>query len=629
MKGQVEFFVILGIIFIIVAVVFYGYFGGFSSVPTAVSQQQAVISASFEDFIRNGALNTISMVGSNGGYLECGGYSLGSVVYTDKEIPYWQYFGQTAYPDMPANMQTGIENYIEDNKDAFFDSVTGKELVVGDVSDVAVTMTDNSMRIDLYMPLSIVFDDVQYAFAQPFTVEVPTNMGQIYNFAKDFTAMEASNRYFEVFTLTSMVLSPLDAEPPGGVNEIPTVIALNDCGQVVLRTWFDVQPNMARILGEVVANTYMPNKSPQDNFDSSTTPEYEIPTLNGKYYSDLEVGFDLPDDFELNQMNFQMNPNPIYAYAKPVPLTGICLSDPIEVNYFLTYPLVISVRDSLTGASFDFANTVYINDNTAGAWTTSADGYDSTELQEICADAGCSFNILVQDSVGNPLSGASVKYLDCSIGKTNENGMLDTWAPCGIGDLEIYKHGYGTYDQIRASSDLDGTTIQLVRIPVKQVHLYEVNVRNETTLDQYRINVNEVGPIGTDYNGYYYHGDEIANLKFYTSPVDYYTAIFDSISGQLSYVPAGSYSVAGSLVNSDYTTNYGTFFTSFEMSEDDGDLYVYLPYTLGFNNIEGTEAQLFAIGELSSLLSKCGLGPVSETPVHESFEGCIKSYGEL
>jgi len=670
MKAQVEFFVILGLLFLVVAVVFWGYMGGWfgSEVPESVATKQAAITTSFEQFMRDGAYDAIERVSENGGYLDESEYVLGSVEFAGDGRPYWQYFGQTAYPRVLDNVRTAFTEYVEENRDTFFEAFESMELVVGEISAITLTEGNNKVRIDIHMPLSIVVDDVEYAFQQPFSAEVQTDIAQIEDFAEEFTYSQANDRLFETFTMASVLLSPYDSEPPASVQEVPVFIMLDNCGQSVFRSWFDIQPEMDELLRETVANTYMPNKSPQGNIEMSSAPDYEIPVsaetadasafrdymeelagshnldddidigafldsmqyapagLNS-YYSDLDVWFDVPDDFELTQLNFQFTPNPIFEIAEPVPLTSVCLSDPVYISYYLTYPLVVNVRDS-TGSVFSFAHTVYIYDNSEGQWAVTPGGYDPSVQQEICSGARCPVKVTVEDSEGEPIEGASVSYIGCPLGKTDSDGVVEATAPCGTGTLAVYMHGYAGYEDRHVCSTLSDKTVALTRMPYKRVRIYEVNINYLSETDTYVIAKDAVGLMNTEFNPNYLHGSTVANL--YVSSDERYPVRFTGASGELNYIPAGEYSVVGLLSDDGYTANYGGFMMSYTLSEDDGDLYIYMPYITSFADIsdEDEEEQQTEMVKLYSLLSKCGLGPISETGP-DSFDGCSKEYNEL
>ncbi len=668
MKGQVEFFVIFGILIVVVVVFFYGYMSGmFSSpLPEAVAQQQESIKLSFDGFIRDSAHIVISSIAENGGYVDDSDYALGSVTFHDVETPYWQYFGETSYPDLAENIKTAMIEYINDNKDFFFAGLTGYEIDAEDVSSITMTMLDEEIKFDIYMPLSIIVDDQVYPFQQPLSVTVQTDIGQIYDFAKEFTYSQANDRLFEVFTISTMALSPMSPEPPGGVQEVPMFVSLTDCGQVVLRTWFDLEPYVMDAIEKTIANTYMPGKSPRNNIKMASAPEYEIPvttssaehredfeshiqaliekydledsldvedvipssTTTGtigidKYYSGLDVGFGLPDDFELTPANFQFSPNPITAFAKPIAYTSVCASDPIMVKYYLTYPLVVSVKDQATGAVFSFANTVYIYENKAVPWSVTG-GYDPSELQEICSGASCPVEITVEDSDGKPIQGASISFFNCPVGKSDAEGLVDGLAPCGVGRLRVYANGYATRDSVYASSELEELSLQLTKIPFKNVHVYEVNVQKLN--DSYMISKGDIGPINTLYN----HDDEMAMLKFYYNVDDYYTLAYTTTSGTMSYVPANDYYVSGTLTGPGYML-YGAFLSDYTLGTEDGDLYIYMPYMIDFRdfNTENIADYAELAKDMYNLLSTCGLGPISSARLHDSFDGCTVNFGEL
>jgi hypothetical protein len=120
-KGQIELVVILGIIVVIGAVVYYVFSGGmlgYTSVPAEIAQEHQVFASSVQDMMRNAALQSMSTLGLQGGYADEASYPMGSVEYHNNDIPYWQYNGQVRSPNVQQNLVAMINEYLDEYKDS-------------------------------------------------------------------------------------------------------------------------------------------------------------------------------------------------------------------------------------------------------------------------------------------------------------------------------------------------------------------------------------------------------------------------------------------------------------------------------------------------------------------------------
>ena len=325
-KGQVELIAIVGILVVVAVVVALVYQTGMLS-PVSLGPDARVVKDSVESFIRAGAYDTIKNIGINGGYSDV---QVNSVEFLGKDVPYWQYGGSITIPDLNANILEGIEKYISDNKAALQDSMSDKDVTLGN-PQVSVNVLSSKVELTVYMPTQV----GDTSIPQPYVISIPSKLGDIYEFAQGFVNTNNQQRYFEYFTLSSMAMSPFD----NGVQRIPLVVFLTSCGDFVFKTWWDVQPDMMDTIEKTLANTFMPGKAPKNMMTKSTHPKYSIVPINGKTYSDIDVGFYLPDGFDVTRANFDMSPDTITAFAKPIPMAGVCYSEPIYVDYYLRYPV--------------------------------------------------------------------------------------------------------------------------------------------------------------------------------------------------------------------------------------------------------------------------------------------------
>ncbi len=611
-RGQTEIIVVLGIVVVAIVVITYAYQSGMftgSDVPQAIKAKYDSVKASFESLVMDGAQNTMGKLSLYGGYLDNSSFALGSVIFLGKEVPYWQYNGQVKYPDVKSNFIQGLRDYLANNKDTVAESLNMAGVDLGD-PQVSANFLTNKIVITVNMP--VVIDGTKVS--KPYTVEVQTRLNEIDEFSRGLASYDASKRPFEYYTLSSMVISPIEQD----VHAVPMFIFLTECGEYVFKSWWDVKPAMENVIKTTLAQTYMPGKAPNNTMMTSGSPKYSLVPINGKRYDTLDVAFQLPDDFSLDQAEFQFTPDPIMVTSKIIPMVGQCQSDPVYVNYYVSYPVIVRVKDPLTQNVFQFALHVFIKDNKPGDWAAS--GYESDIQKQICSNPQCAADLAVRDSSSRPVDYASISFMGCNLGTTNSQGILRSPAPCGLGPIQVYKQGYDTYSRMESSDRLSGLTISLVKTPVINAHFYGVIVQNLSLNGKYDISQNAVNVIETG-QAVYMNFYDMANIKSYQ-------AGYNSGGGRISGMPAGYYVIGGTLLSKG--NELGSFIINYTLSEglDGKDLYIYLPDELGYQSLTDSGQKAGATVTLTNVLIKCGLGPISLSEI-KNFKGCSVGYNEV
>lgn len=610
-KGQTEIIVVLGIVVVATVAVIYAYQSGIfgaSDVPTSVKPKYDTVKASFDSLVMDGAQDTMMRLSANGGYLDNSSFALGSVTFLGKEVPYWQYNGQVKYPNVKENFIQGLRDYLARNKDSVSESLKMSGLTMED-PQVSANFLNDKIVITVNMPVTI----DGYRIAKPYSVNVQTRLNEIDEFSRGLASYDASSRPFEYYTLSSMVISPMEQD----VHSVPTFIFLAECGQYVFRGWWDIKPAMEDVIKTTLANIYMPGKAPENFMRLSGSPKYSLVPVNGKNYDNLEVAFHLPDGFELSQSDFQFSPDPISATSKIIPMVGECQSDPVYVKYYVSYPVIVRVKDPDTQNVFQFSLHVLIKDNKPAAWSET--GYESDIQKQICSNPQCTADITLKDSAGRPIDYASINFMGCELGRTDSQGILRASAPCGLGPLEVFKQGYDTYSRMESSDRLSGLVVSVVKNPVINAHFYEVVIQNNSISKVYEISQNAVNII---------ESGQVVYMNFYDiSNVKSYQRGYNSGGGMINGMPAGDYAVGGVLISKG--SELGAFITNFNLSEslDGKSLYIYIPNELGYQGITGTAEKAAAMATLANVLAKCGLGPISLSEVN--FKGCSVGYNEV
>jgi hypothetical protein len=615
-KGQAEIAVIVGIVIVAAVVVIYAIPNIIpSGVPAGVKAKYDSVEASFEGLVLAGSQDTMTRLSTNGGYPDNQSFLLDSVKFLGKDVPYWQNGGQVKYPDVKANFDAGLRDYITRNKDTILQA-SGMAGVEFGQHQVSTKFFDDKIVVTVNMPTTI---DGQ-RISQPYVVEVQSRLSQINDFAKGFSQYDSSQRPLEYFTISSIVLSPIEEDS----HIVPTYVHLTQCGEYVFKSWWDVKPAMEDTVRKTLANTYMPGKAPENFMMNSPSPKYTLVPISGKRYESLDVNFFLPDEFSLDQSNFQFTPDPISATSNIIPMVGACMSDPVYVKYYISYPAIVRVKDPLTQNVFQFALDVYIKDNVPGQWASQG-GYQDDAQKQICSNYQCVGDFLVKDSSGMPVESVDILFMGCDLGRTGSDGRLRTAAPCGIGPLQVYHPSYTTPIRMESSDNISGLTISVVKKPNIRLHFYEVTVQNLSLTKEYRINKADVSVLDENRNVY---------MNFYdVSGSKSYERGFGIMASSVSNMPAGLYVIGAVLYSKDKDaqgisrlTELGGIMLDYTLSKDlDGkDLYVYLPKAIEYRQLTDDSQKAYSMMLLSSILNKCGLGPLNETV--SSFNGCTVGY---
>lgn len=589
-KGQVELVVILALLVVIVVVV-VSQMNVFA--PTETSDSR-LAKESVEGLVRMAAYDTLDRMSMYGGYLSPDDFVTGYVYLNGKEVPYWQQGGDVTYPDKSANFMEGVRLYLEENKADLEASLNNVSL--GEVSVSAPVFQNDRITVNVYMPT--VIRGVPYN--TPYVVTIPTRFSEVYDFGKNFVTYEVTERPLEYFTLSTMFLSPM----VNGFHEIPYAEVALDCGHFLFTNSFDVKPKVESAIRKTLAYTYMPGKVPLNTLRTTNHPKYSLEAIGGNSYPSIDMNFELPDDFELTYLSeFEMSPDTITIVAEPVPFTGICMSDPVDINYYVRYPAIMRVKDTETGNYLQFAIDVYIKDNKPGVWSSGVGGYETDEQKEVCEESYCTYNISVTDLDGDPVSRASVKYMGCFLGTTDSSGELNGYGPCGLGMLRIRADGFGEYERFLSYDQLVGAEFQLSRMVPINFIFYEVPV-DVVGDNKYMIQYGAISPLE----------DSAVMMNFLSGSKSF--EIF-SMEAAMSYnlITEGDYYVGLSLVSSDLNVLEGGLISDVTVSYIDGlegqTVYVYIPRSINFNGVtdDGEIRRLSAL--YSSVLNECGIGPLT------------------
>ncbi len=460
-KAQLEFVAIAGVIFIAAVVIALTYQGVTvpqpSQVPAAIAEEQKLLKDSIEFLAKDGGTRVIEIAERHGGYMTPQvlreDYTIRPfAMFMKNGVAYWRKCGKTYYPTIEEEQEKlaeGLREYLTRNLKEE-GKVSGKRVELA-IKAMAVTSRILDQRVDFEIDLPTRIEN--YSIREKYTVSIPTNFGRIYRFAMAFSDETAENRAFEVFTISSIWLS----------KDLPKIGALTECGDAIVLTPEEISRAIDDLVRYTVSSTVLWEPMAQ----TDGLKYYSIESVGGKRYEDLDITFWLSDGFKTDAKRPIVILNPTTNIESPVMDIPYCLK-PYVNQYSVAYPVITSVKDELLGSRFNFASLVYVDRMEPGSCEMlGADG--------ACESAGCTIRVVVEDTSGAAIEGATVSFGGCSYGKTDPDGSFTGQAECGKYLLSIVKDSDHTmvYENL-SESDVNGTYV-LHKIPEVNVSFYQLS----------------------------------------------------------------------------------------------------------------------------------------------------------
>lgn len=469
------------------------------------------------------------------------------------------------------------------------ESLAGKQAEFGQPEVTAEAFQDR-IRVTMQLPTTVKGQNM----APSYSAEIPATLGEIADFATGLQQFQDQERFFEYYTMSAMALSPLR----DGIASVPQYVAVMGCGKAYYRSWDSLRPEVETTIKSVLSNTFMPGKVPLNTIRVSSATKQPLPEINGKKYAGLDVSFHVPEGFALTRDGMSTQYLEFVGTgANTIAVTAdrnTCISDPVYVRYTLRYPVVAIVKDKLTETFFKFALVAAIKDNQPdeiGATFAAEPGQCDAQL--------CGARLSVASANGS-VTGAAVSFMGCPLGNTDRNGRFSGKAPCGIGTLEVSGNGMETFTQLKSIDDLQDATIGLQRAVNVNLLFHQVLVQDANVSDKpgYLIQANAISAIPDG---------RFAIVHARSAEGQELEQTYSARSGTMR-LPEGLVSLSGSL--GDGQRIYGSFSGQIEIKLDTSVLHLYFPVLSGSQPASAIDL-VQQNAQLSALLRKCSLGPVS------------------
>lgn len=535
-RGQVTFFILSGLIILILTGLFLYYREATIKEPEILMPQFFPIKDYVESCVYAVAEDAVRIAGVQGGYIDIPyemtrdrdrmlEYIPGGLI----KIPYWYYQGDSYIPSLN-NIESQVSEYVTENIDACLDSFQAfdPEFEISLVSYPMTRVTITEKDVDVYVDYPIKVKDrasTQETYISEFHSQLDVKLKEAYELAHNIMMRENKELFFENITLDLMAMNP--AIPFSGMEF--------HCGKLRWYLW-EIEDEITEMLTYHVPlvrieNTdYLPFAADPSVYE--TLQQYTVEDIYNENYPDVPTPYDAYDYnhylWDVNNRETDLTAGFTYLPAWGLKLTarpqsnGVLTSNVgkgpgsflsfmcINVYHFtydVSYPVLVSVRDDDAfkgqgylfrfafpvivdhnkGARTDYGNAVL--ENYASLFEGVCDGYGDT-VYDIRAKGTDEYGMMNMDLGDVNITYDCVQF-SCSLGKTTaQDGVyrLRTALPssCGHGYIVANKEGYlEGRTQVLYDEDIDVTMRKLkkVNFTVKK-HLYGTSIGEAQDLNQ-------------------------------------------------------------------------------------------------------------------------------------------------
>jgi hypothetical protein len=473
-KAQAETALILGLVVIAIIVAAYAYssFTAPFTDITALSEEQRSVDAYVRDAIMTAAIRTLGKIYGQGGYYDASSAPR-TLNYMNLDIAYWQVCDDVDIPDIEDEVEKGVYDYLRRKLPVKTD-IAGRQVEFTiDALDIGARVFENKISLSVNLPTKV--DGVP--LPQPFTLDVESKLGRIYDFAVDFSNYQKEYRKLEQNLMKHINISNPD-ESEEGACWLPT-LGLYD--GTLSRGWTMIEKCMEMQIDHTLSHTFEWEK-PWLMSDGTLSPSllknayiFQIKKSDESWgqYADLEVEFRYGGVegrlLTRNEPEFYLMTDPDPLIFRPQGIPGVLSITAYDVKYDISFPVVISVRDEILERNFNFVNFVNIKDSRASnQWCMESEPPDPQTEACRLEVAGEEMDLTVTDTDGTPLPNVYVQFGPCKFDSpTDADGRLPVPTPILPGD-QVLTLGKGEMEY-----NVSATTEELVSEKVVAMPIYE------------------------------------------------------------------------------------------------------------------------------------------------------------
>ncbi len=458
LKGQVTIFIIIGIIIVAAAVIFFVVRGnlGISNIPANIQPVYNSFLSCLEDKTKTG----ISILESRGGYIELPQFEPGNsfmpfssqLNFFGDSIPYWYYVSgnniQKEQIPSQQNMEKSLAIFIDDKiRECDYASYYSQGFeILNDEPSSSVSIKNNNVDVSMRMNLKISFGD-DTSLIQNHKVSISSNLGELYNLAKTIYEKEKRESFLENYGIDTMRLyAPVD-----GVELTCSPKVWN--ADEVFETLKDaIETNTLAL------NTQSP-KTNDEKYFSITGINGEARFINSKNWSSsFEI---LPAEENI------LISNPV-GNQQGLGILGFCYV-PYHFVYNINYPVLIQTYNG--DETFQFPVAVVIKGNKP---RVALESTASTITPELCPYKNTLTTVKTYDSNLNSID-SQISYEcfgeSCGIGSTSSGTLTTEFPQCINGFVIARAEGYQESREQYSTTKEGSVSVVLNKLYSKNINL--------------------------------------------------------------------------------------------------------------------------------------------------------------
>jgi len=359
-KGQVEFIAVLVFVALALVVAYTSFFRPEANpaLPDSVKRKANAIDDYFTGMASRTAADVAAGIEQAGGFEDPSKAPGGSAIYLGSAVPVWQRCSSGFAPTLE-EMEQAIAKGIEDRirRQGPEAAETFGDMAAFDFSKLSVSASvrEDSIDVSISLPTEV----MKYKMEGRYNISVPSSLGRIHAFASGFASSQGKERYFENFLLATIYLSEETSSFP-----LLPVFDVFSSNETIFRPAEAMSDGLAKSINYSITNILL--WKPMEDAGSGSNPKhFSIADLSGKRYEDLNsagpqgnITFRMADNLTVSvSKEFQWR-----CEGKFIEKTDCdrfsqadaCLTS-FNVDYPVTYPVVVSVADGPLRSTFRFA----------------------------------------------------------------------------------------------------------------------------------------------------------------------------------------------------------------------------------------------------------------------------------
>jgi len=460
--GQVTMFIILGIIIVGAALVFFAFKDSIigEKIPTIIEP----VYNNFLSCLENRVLVGIDVLESQAGYIYLPDFESGSeympfsshLNFLGNSVPYWYYVSgnnvQKEQVPSKKKMEEQLEDFVEEKmNDCMFDEYYAQGFEINQGEPVAkISIMDERVDIDLEMIMSFEKEEDSVVIKNH-EMEINSKLGMLYDSAIEVYEAEQETLFLETYAVDTLRLyAPVD-----GV-ELTCSPLTWSADEVFDELQNAIEANTMAL--KTKEGSYSLRKEENKYFVIDIPTKGDIRFINSK---------DWPNSFEVEPSEGNVLISEPVGNQPGLGVLGFCYV-PYHFIYNIRYPILVQVQEGDEIFQFPVAVVIQGNKPRESLDTSAVD----IEIPELCKYMNTIMKVNVYDTRLNPVE-ADISYecsgVKCSIGKTDSGKLVKEFPQCVNGYIRTRAEGFEDAKYLYSTVETDTVDIVLDK-------LYELDV---------------------------------------------------------------------------------------------------------------------------------------------------------